>query len=324
MSSALNPTAQEPAQRGTGFIAFLGELVRRKPAGAVFGGVVVLMLFAGIFADQLAPHDVNQVRMTDRLQPPSATYWLGTDQLGRDLFSRLMHGARISVTIGLTATTLSTALGILIGVPSGFLGGRLDMAVQRFVDAFMAIPGILMLITIMSLVGPGMLQIILIVGTYSGVQSSRVIRGAVIGIKENAYLTAAEAIGTSRLRILLRHVLPNVVPPVIILFSTTIGYVILAEASLSFLGFGLPPEIPSWGGMLSDEGRRYMERAPSLAFWPGFCLALVVYCLNMFGDTLRDLLDPRLRGASGRMGSRGISRVATRNARGTGRKERAG
>ena len=317
-------SAPKPPRRGTGCIAFLGELVRRKPAGAVFGGVVVLMLFAGIFADQLAPHDVNAVRMTDRLQPPSATYWLGTDQLGRDLFSRLMHGARISVTIGLTATTLSTALGILIGVPSGFLGGRLDMAVQRFVDAFMAIPGILMLITIMSLVGPGMLQIILIVGTYSGVQSSRVIRGAVIGIKENAYLTAAEAIGTSRLRILLRHVLPNVVPPVIILFSTTIGYVILAEASLSFLGFGLPPEIPSWGGMLSDEGRRYMERAPSLAFWPGFCLALVVYCLNMLGDTLRDLLDPRLRGASGRMGSRGISRVATRNARGTGRKERAG
>ena len=299
--------------------------MRRKPAGAVFGGVVVLMLFAGIFADQLAPHDVNAVRMTDRLQPPSATYWLGTDQLGRDLFSRLMHGARISVTIGLTATTLSTGarhpdrravrLSSAVGSTS---------AVQRFVDAFMAIPGILMLITIMSLVGPGMLQIILIVGTYSGVQSSRVIRGAVIGIKENAYLTAAEAIGTSRLRILLRHVLPNVVPPVIILFSTTIGYVILAEASLSFLGFGLPPEIPSWGGMLSDEGRRYMERAPSLAFWPGFCLALVVYCLNMFGDTLRDLLDPRLRGASGRMGGRGISRVATRAARGAGRKERAG
>lgn len=156
--------------------------MRRKPAGAVFGGVVVLMLFAGIFADQLAPHDVNQVRMTDRLQPPSATYWLGTDQLGRDLFSRLMHGARISVTIGLTATTLSTGLGILIGVPSGFLGGRLDIAVQRFVDAFMAIPGI----TIMSLVEPGMLQIILIVGTYSGVHrrlaDSAGWRGAAIGL----------------------------------------------------------------------------------------------------------------------------------------------
>jgi peptide/nickel transport system permease protein len=162
---------------------------------------------------------------------------------------------------------------------------------------------LIILIIVMSLVGPGMLQIIVILGTYSGIQNSRVIRSAVIGIKENTYILAAVAIGCKPSRILLNHILVNIVPPIIIVFSTTIGWVILAEAFLSFLGFGLPPDIPSWGGMLSNEGRRYMERSPGLAFWPGFFLALVVFCLNMFGDTLRDLLDPRLKGGQGSYGA---------------------
>ena len=174
---------------------------------------------------------------------------------------------------------------------------------QRFVDAWMAFPGLLLLLTIMSLVGEGLLQIIVVLGITGGISGSRVVRGAVIGVKENDYFLAARAVGTSTNQILLRHVLPNIMAPILIIFSINIGGVIIAEASLSFLGYGLPVEIPSWGGMLSREGRQYMEMAPWLALWPGLCLTIVVYSLNMFGDALRDLLDPRLRGGQGSYGA---------------------
>ena len=191
----------------------------------------------------------------------------------------------------------------LIGGTAGFVGGKFDLVVQRFVDAWMSIPGLLLLLTIMSLAGRGLLQIILVLGISSGVTNSRVVRGAVIAIKENDYFRAARAVGSPLAHTLLRHVLPNVMPPIIIVFSITIGAIIVAEASLSFLGFGLPPEVPSWGGMLSREGRQYMTIAPRLAIWPGLCLTIVVYGINMFGDAVRDLLDPRLRGGGGRYGT---------------------
>ena len=191
----------------------------------------------------------------------------------------------------------------LIGGTAGFVGGKFDLVVQRFVDAWMSIPGLLLLLTIMSLAGRGLLQVILVLGISSGITNSRVVRGAVIAIKENDYFQAARAVGSPLAHTLLRHVLPNVMPPIIIIFSITIGAVIVAEASLSFLGFGLPPEVPSWGGMLSREGRQYMTIAPRLAIWPGLCLTIVVYGINMFGDAVRDLLDPRLRGGGGRYGA---------------------
>ena len=165
----------------------------------------------------------------------------------------------------------------------------------------MSFPGLLLLLTIMSIAGQGLLQIIVILGVSSGIANSRVVRGAVIGIKENDYFQAAQAIGERTFETLLRHVLPNIMAPIIVIFSITIGGIIVAEASLSFLGFGLPPGVPSWGGMLSREGRQYMEMAPRLAIWPGLCLTIVVYSINMFGDALRDLLDPRLRGSVGRL-----------------------
>ena len=174
---------------------------------------------------------------------------------------------------------------------------------QRFVAAWMAFPGLLLLLTIMSIAGRGMLQIIVVLGVSGGIPASRVVRGAVLGVKENAYFQAAQAIGSSRRRSLLRHVLPNITAPIIIIFSINVGGVIMSEAALSFLGFGLPPDIPSWGGMLSREGRQYMEIAPHLAQWSGVCLTAVVYSLNMFGDAVRDLLDPRLRGRLGRYGA---------------------
>ena len=241
--------------------------------------------------------------LDNRLADPSGQHPLGTDQLGRDFLSRLIHGARISLFVGLAATTFHVVVATLIGGTAGFVGGKFDLVVQRFVDAWMSIPGLLLLLTIMSLAGRGLLQIILVLGISSGITNSRVVRSAVIAIKENDYFQAARAVGSSLAQTLRRHVLPNVMPPIIIIFSITIGAIIVAEASLSFLGFGLPPEVPSWGGMLSREGRQFMTVAPRLAIWPGLCLTIVVYGINMFGDAVRDLLDPRLRGGGGRYGA---------------------
>ena len=275
----------------------------RQPLGTAGGIVILLLVLVSIFADSLAPYRYEEIHLRDRLQAPTAAYLLGTDHIGRDLLSRLIHGARLSLTVGLAATVLTVVVAVLIGGTTGFIGGRLDLVTQRFVDAWMAFPGLLLLLTIMSIAGRGMLQIIVVLGVSGGIPASRVVRGAVLGVKENAYFQAAQAIGSSRRRSLLRHVLPNIAAPIIIIFSINVGGVIMSEAALSFLGFGLPPDIPSWGGMLSREGRQYMEMAPHLALWPGLCLTVVVYSLNMFGDAVRDLLDPRLRGRLGRYGA---------------------
>ena len=293
------PSAVIEPKRRSRLAEFFTRLVREKPLGTICGIIILILIFVAIFADVLAPYSYDKAYIIDRLQGPSARYLLGTDQLGRDFLSRLIFGARISLTVGLAATALNVVVAVLIGGISGFLGGKFDLAVQRFVDAWMAFPGLLLLLTIMSIAGQGVLQIILILGISGGIGGSRVVRGAVIGIKENDYFLAARAIGSTGTATLMRHVLPNIMAPVIIIFSITVGGVIMAEASLSFLGFGLPVDIPSWGGMLSREGRKYMEAAPWLALWPGLCLTITIYSLNMFGDAVRDLLDPRLRGGEG-------------------------
>ncbi len=279
---------------------FSVRLVREKPLGAVGCAIVLLLMFSGILADLLAPHDMSEIHLFDRLAAPSATYLLGADHLGRDILSRIIHGARVSMIVGLAGTTVTVLVATTIGVPSGYLGGKYDMIVQRFVDGWMAFPGLIILLTVISMVGRGMLQIILVLGILGGIGTSRIVRSAVIGIKENDYFLAAEAIGNTNTRMLIRHILPNIMPPIIIIFSISIGDMILTEASLSFLGFGLPPDVPSWGGMLSWEGRQYMEVKPSLAVLPGIALATVIFGVNMFGDAMRDLLDPRLRGGTDR------------------------
>ena len=279
------------------------RLVREHPLGAFGAAILLVLILVSIFADSLAPFRFSEINLDNRLAEPSGQHPLGTDQLGRDFLSRLIHGARLSLFVGLAATTFHVVVATLIGGTAGFVGGKFDLVVQRFVDAWMSIPGLLLLLTIMSLAGRGLLQIILVLGISSGITNSRVVRGAVIAIKENDYFQAARAVGSPLAQTLIRHVLPNVMPPIIIIFSITIGAIIVAEASLSFLGFGLPPEVPSWGGMLSREGRQYMTIAPRLAIWPGLCLTVVVYGINMFGDAIRDLLDPRLRGGGGRYGT---------------------
>ena len=285
-------------ERGRGFFV---RLWRERPVGALGGMIVLILILVSIFADVLAPYRPREVNLPDILQGPSAAHLLGADHLGRDLLSRLIHGARISLFVGFAATTLNVVVAVLIGGRSGLLGGKPDLVVQRFVDAWMSFPGLLLLfdgdVDSRSRAGA------VVLGIVGGIPASRVVREAVLGVKENAYFQAAEVIGCSTWKTLVRHVLPNIAAPVIVIFSINIGAVIIAEASLSFLGFGLPLQIPSWGGMLSREGRQYMEMAPRLALWPGLCLTIVVYSLNMFGDAVRDLLDPRLRGGAGRLGA---------------------
>ena len=292
----------EPRRRA-GPADFLIRLWNEKPLGAGCGIVVLILILVAIFADALAPYGYTEINLADRMQGSSARHLLGTDYAGRDLLSRLLQAARLSLVVGMAATTVNVVVAVLIGGTSGFFGGKFDLAVQRFVDAWMSFPGLLLLLTIMSIAGPGILQIIVVLGITGGIGSSRTVRGAVIGVKENDYFQAAESIGCSRWRTFIRHLLPNIMAPVVVIFSINIGGVIISEASLSFLGFGLPVGFPSWGGMLSHEGRLYMEVAPRLAIWPGVCLTIVVYSLNMFGDAVRDLLDPRLRGGVGRLGA---------------------
>ena len=276
---------------------FLARLFREKPLGAAGAVAFAVFLFVGVFADILAPHGFNQISPINRMKPPSWQFPFGTDNLGRDVLSRCVYGARLSVIIGFCAAGLATIISALLGIVSGYVGGRSDLVTQRFVDAWMSFPDLIILIVVVSVVGPGMIQIIVILGLLLGIAGSRIIRGAVISVRETMYIHAARSIGSRTPRTLWRHVLPNVMPPLIVLFTNRVGAVILAESGLSFLGFGVPPPAPTWGSMLSGSGRAYMYQGPWLALAPGLCLTIVVYSIAMFGDALRDLLDPRMRGS---------------------------
>jgi len=292
-------------KRHSALVGFLIRLVKEKPLGVVGGIITLLLLLTGIFADFLAPYGMNEsLGVENYLLNSSTRFWFGTDNAGRDILSRVIFGARISVIIGLSGAAVATIISTIIGMLCGYIGGKLDMIVQRVVDAWMCMPSLVVLMVVMSIVGAGMLPVILVLGFQWGLVGSRIVRGAVIGIKENVYVEAARAIGCPTTRILTRHILPNIMAPTIILFTTRVPNVILTEASLSFLGFGIPPPAPSWGGMLSGAGRNYMFVAPWMVIWPGLALASVVYGINMFGDAVRDILDPRLRGGVGRYGVR--------------------
>ena len=295
MATIAEPLAARPSAGPTR--RFLGRLFREKPLGAIGGLVFLGFLFCGVFADVLAPYGMNQINPINRLKPPSWAFPFGTDNLGRDMFSRCLHGAQLSVIIGFCAAGLATLISVVIGIVTGYLGGKVDLIIQRFVDAWQSFPDLIVLIVVVSVVGPGMPQIIVTLGLLLGIAGSRIIRSAVVSVRENMYVHAAQSIGASTPRILLRHILPNVLPPIIVLFTTRVGVVILIESALSFLGLGVPPPAPTWGGMLSGSGRSYMFQGPWLALAPGLCLTIVVYATNMFGDALRDLFDPRMRGS---------------------------
>ncbi len=307
-AATVGATEQGEREKRSMWRLVFSQLLRRKPLGLVGLILVAALFLTGIFSELdwmglegvgIAPHGYNEINMRDRLAPPGGDYPLGADHLGRDLLSRVIHGARLSMIVGVVATVLSITISTTIGMTSAYFGGKFDLIVQRIVDAWICFPGLVILITLMSIFQPGLTTILLVLGVSSGIAGGRFARSLVFAIKETQFIAAAEAMGARPGRVLVRHLLPNILPMLIVLFTIGMGANIMAEASLSFLGLGIPPPFPSWGGMISGEGRRYMLQAPGIAVWPGIALTLAVFGINMLGDALRDLLDPRLRGGQG-------------------------
>ena len=273
---------------------------RSKPLGALGGALVVMMLVMALGADWIAPYHYGEAISGAHMKPPGRTYWLGTDNLSRDVFSRVVYGARVSITVGFGAVLVSNVLAAIIGITSGYFGGKYDMAVQRLVDAWQAFPFLVVILSIMAVLGPGLFNVIVTLGVLGSAATSRIVRGATIAIAQHQYVEAARALGAGHLRIMARYILPNVMATLIVIATIGLGAFILAESALSFLGFGVPPPYPSWGAMLSGSGRSLFYRAPWMAVWPGLAISLAVFGFNMLGDALRDVLDPQQRGSAGR------------------------
>ncbi len=266
----------------------------RNPTAMIGLAVLVVLTLVAIAAPWLAPYDPIRQNPLMSLKPPSAEHWLGTDQFGRDIFSRILYGARISLRIGLVSVGIAIALGGFLGLVSGFYGGWLDQVISRFVDLLLAFPGILLALVIVSVIGPSLTNVMVAVGIAATPTYARVVRGSVLAARENVYVEAAHALGAGDRRVLVRHVLPNVLAPVIVLATLGVAGAILTGAALSFLGLGAAPPTPEWGAMLS-EGRNYMRLAWWISTFPGLAIMLAVLATNLFGDGLRDALDPRMR-----------------------------
>ena len=288
----------EPLREPTETISRVGALLvamRRKPLGAASAALIVVLVLTALFADVLAPYDPLAAKPEIRLAAPSWEHPFGTDDIGRDVLSRVIHGARISLWVGLLAVGIGTVVGMVIGLLCGYCEGRLDLVFQRLMDAIQAIPGLVLALAIVSVLRPNTTNAMLAIAMVIIPGNSRIVRGAVLSSKQNRYVEAAQAIGCRHPRIILSHILPNVTAPILIIASIWFGNAILIEATLSFLGVGTQPPTPSWGLMLSSTGRAFMEQAPWLAIFPGLAISVAVLGFNLFGDTLRDAWDPKLR-----------------------------
>ena len=278
---------------------FFPRLLRSKMA-LISSIVLLLVTLAAIFAPLITPNDPADLALIRRLKEPGyvseegSQYWLGTDTIGRDVYSRMIYGARISLVVGLSAVLVSGTVGVVLGLLAGFYRGRIDDVIMRIADIQLSFPTILLALAIMAVLGPGLDKIIIVLGLTGWVQYGRIVRGEVLSIKEEEFVTAARAIGQRDWRIIFQHILPNIWSPVIVIASFSVASNIVSEASLSFLGVGVPPQIPSWGVMLA-EGRQYIGVAEWLTIPPGVAISLTVLAINIVGDWVRDFLDPRLK-----------------------------
>ena len=273
------------------------RFLRTKPLGTAGAIILVLMVLVAILAPHIAPHDPYLIRQDKLFVTPfsSAEFFLGTDDMGRDLASRLIYGARISLYVGLLSTLLGSVVGAFLGLIGGYWGGWVDNIIQRFMDILLAFPMLVLAMAVVASLGPSSNNVIIAIAAVMLPRSARVVRSSTLSVKEMLYVEASRVIGCSNWRISLRHVLPNCLSPFIILVTAQLGGAILIEASLSFLGLGVPPPEPSWGAMLTGAARFYVYKAPWMAIFPGIAISLAVFGFNLFGDALRDILDPRLR-----------------------------
>ena len=272
------------------------DFARRKPMAFVGAIVLIAAVLLAIFADVIAPHNATDIGVGGRFMGPGAEgTFLGTDQLGRDIYSRLIYGSRISMYVGIVSVLIGISLGTMIGIASAYVGGWTDILIQRLVDALMGFPPIILALGLMAALGASVNNVVIALVVILVPGATRVIRSQALSIKELDYTLAARSIGASSMRIMLRHMLPNVAATYIVLITLTLGFAIVVEASLSFLGVGIPPDIATWGSML-ELGREHIDKQGWMVVFPGFVIALIVFSVNFLGDGLRDVMDPRLRG----------------------------
>jgi len=289
--------APAAARRRDSTWTIVWRFVRKKPLGAAGGVLMLVMLVTALLANVLQTHDPIATDAATTLAKPSEEHLLGTDHLGRDIYSRIVHGARVSLIVGIGSTLLGSVLGGIIGLLSGYAGGKTDLIAQRLLDILQGLPLLVLALVMSASLGPSIPNVIIAISIPIVPRASRVIRASVLSIREMQYIEAARALGLRHLRIAFRHVLPNTVGPFIVLVTAQLGAAILVEAALSFLGLGVPEPYPSWGRMLSVSAAEYAQKAPHLVLFPGIAISLAVFGSNLFGDALRDKLDPRLRGA---------------------------
>ena len=278
-------------------LSSVGDFIRKKPLGALGAGILLTLVAVAIFAPWIAPYDHILQDVPNRLAPPGTQFWLGTDKLGRDLFSRIVFGARISLYVGLLSVAAGSGVGVILGVSSAYFGGWFDLLVQRVVDALLGFPSLVLALVLVVALKPSLEAVTIAIAISLSPRFTRLARSSALSVKEEMYVMAARATGSGSARIILRHMIPNTLAPVFVVATANLGTAIVAEAGLSFLGLGIPPPHPSWGGMMQDGARGYLEAAPWLAIFPGLALSTVVFSFSLFGDALRDVLDPRLRGA---------------------------
>jgi peptide/nickel transport system permease protein len=271
------------------------EFTMTKPLGAAGAALVIVMIFAAVFADLIAPYNPLATDYGAMLAAPSAQHWLGTDEFGRDLLTRIIYGARTALLVGFSAAFIGSTLGLVIGVASAYFGGWIDLLIQRIVDVLISFPLIILALAVVAALGTGIDRVILAILIPMVPRAARICRSAALSIRELPYVDAARAAGFKNQRIILRHMVPNVVAPYLIVLTAFLGQAILLEASLSFLGLGVQEPVPAWGLMLHGGASQYAESAPWLAIYPGIAITLAVFGFNLFGDSLRDALDPRLK-----------------------------
>jgi len=274
------------------------HIAKTKYLGTVSAITLIFFFSVAALAPVIAPYDPIEVNTAASLQPPGAAHLLGTDELGRDLLSRIMYGARVSLMVGISAVTLGVVFGVFLGITSAYFGGVYDLVVQRFIDSLQAFPSLILALVMVATLGSSMQNVVLAIAITLIATKARVVRSAALSLMQNQYVDGARVIGCKSPYIMMKYIVPNAWAVIIVLFSLSIGQAIIREASLSFLGLGPPPPTPTWGGMLSGSARSYMSTAPWLALAPGMCIMFVVLAFNLLGDTVRDVLDPRLRGTS--------------------------